>query len=322
MWAHTLTAPYRFERQDVPAPREADLLPGEVLVRVLAGGICGSDTPIFAGAEPARGEHQRAGPGTAGAPMHEVVGDVVASRDPEIRTGARVVGWASRNNALAEYVVTAGEMLFEPDGDLPTTMTVVLQPLACVMHALSRLPDIEGARAAVIGQGPFGMLFSHGLKSLGARSVTGVDRVNRTSIATTFGVDETVHAPSATWAANLDDAARPDIIIEAVGHQVSTLTDAVTAVADFGQIYYFGIPDDLVYPFPMLAFLRKNAVLRSGATRNMRAALGRAAQYLSQHPMLAANLVTHVLSIDDVQEGFELAARPTTGQLKIVFTTE
>lgn len=46
MWAYAITAPGRLERVEVPVPEPG---PGRVLVRLRAGGICGSDLPSFVG---------------------------------------------------------------------------------------------------------------------------------------------------------------------------------------------------------------------------------------------------------------------------------
>jgi threonine dehydrogenase-like Zn-dependent dehydrogenase len=103
MWAYTIAAPYAFQRQELAGPAEDMLAEGQVLLRTLAGGICGSDIPLFAGAPPLPSATQGATEvGRPGVPMHEVAGEVVASRDPGLRCGARVVGWASSANAIAE----------------------------------------------------------------------------------------------------------------------------------------------------------------------------------------------------------------------------
>ena len=320
MWAHTITAPYSFVRLEVPAPTASDLGEGEVLLRVLAGGICGSDLPAFTGAGllgMADG-----GANIPGAPLHEVVGEVIASRDADLVIGARVVGWASARNAIAEYIVADGAGLYEYDARLAPETAVLLQPLACVIYALQQLTGIDGARAAVIGLGPIGVLFGHVLRAQGAAEVVGIDKVDRSDVAKVFGLDDTVQLSAGRWVESMtDQTRRPDLVIEAVGHQVTTLGNAVDALADSGQIYYFGIPDDLVYPFPMTTFLRKNARLASGSTRNKRAALADAAHYLRNHPELETAYITHVLDFEDVQRAFELAIRPAKGQLKIVLRT-
>jgi L-iditol 2-dehydrogenase len=326
MWAQRLVAPYTFEQVEVPVPQSGDLRNGQVLLRVLAGGICGSDLPYFKGALPPVAETPTGGYDVTptGSPLHEVVGEVLASRDPTISAGSRVVGWAPQMNALQEYLVVDGEGIFEYDAVLPPTSAVMLQPLACVIFALEQLPTLSGQSAAVIGQGPIGVLFSHVLKTMGAAHVTGVDKVDRSDVAAAFKVDEVVQASSAVWSASLyPETRRPQLIIEAVGHQVGTMRDAVDAVATDGHIYYFGIPSDPVYPFPMTTFLRKNAKLTSGFTspRQRRSVLRKADDYVRMHPGLADAYITNVFNAELTQQAFDLAARPTKGQLKVVLTT-
>lgn len=320
MWARQLVGPETFAEVDVAAPDGAMLGRGEVLVRLITGGICGSDLPHFKGLT-TLGQTIESGPVShpLGSPLHEIVGEVLASEDPEIRVGALVVGWASESNGLSEYVVTDGASLFEYDRQFSPAVAVMLQPLACVISASRRVPGIVGSHAAVIGQGPIGVLFSHVLKSAGAHTVTGVDRVDRSDVAEAFRVDNFVHSAADRWSASLTtEAERPKVIFETVGHQVSTMRDAVNALAMEGHIYYFGIPDDSIYPFPMVQFLRKNASLTSGLTLDRRISLSRANDYLKANPELAAAYVTNEFKVDDVQGAFELAVRPAIGRLKVV----
>lgn len=50
MWVQVLLGPGRLEPAEIPRPRPEDLRPGQVLLRVVAGGLCGSDRPYFLGA--------------------------------------------------------------------------------------------------------------------------------------------------------------------------------------------------------------------------------------------------------------------------------
>jgi L-iditol 2-dehydrogenase len=324
MWAQRLTAPFTFEKEALRAPSAGDLRPGQVLLRLLAAGICGSDLAFFRGAVPPFATLQDGRyVNPPGAPLHELAGEVIATRDHTLEPGARVVGWASDNNALTELVVADGEGLFEYDPGLGPEQAITLQPLACVMHALDQVGGVEGCRAAVIGQGPIGVLFSHVLKSMGAGHVTGIDKVNRSPLARQYGVDRMVHASSEQWTAELIAASnpeRPELVIEAVGHQVGTLRNAVDVVASHGHVYYFGIPDDEIYPFPMYLFLRKNARLSSGTTPagRRRPNLAKAAGHLKVYPELTRSYVTNVLGVDEVNQAFQLAIAPAPGQLKVV----
>ncbi|MCW2540912.1 MAG: putative alcohol dehydrogenase, zinc-binding domain protein [Frankiales bacterium] len=319
MWAYALTAPFQFQRFQVPTPEAAELRDGEVLLAARAGGVCGSDLPNFRGA---RFPHPKDRGGWAanvpGFPMHEVAGEVLASRHPAHEVGSAVVGWASGFDGIAEFVVSDGDGLFAYDASLPATTAVMIQPLACVLYAAEQLGNIDGATVAVIGQGPIGLLFSHVLKQRGAAHVIGVDRIDRSGAAKAFLVDETVTAAADRWAAELvTEASRPNVIVEAVGHQISTLRSCMDAAAFGGQIFYFGIPDDVTYPVEMMTLLRKNLTLRSGFTIERRRVLSDAVGYLSENPDLIDTYVTDVFPVSDVQAAFDAAISPKQGQLKI-----
>ena len=327
MWAQKLVAPANFKLVEVAEPREDKLREGEVLLKVLAAGICGSDLPHFAGKISGSlvSDSHRNASSVAGYPIHEVVGDVIASRFTGISPNDRVVGWASGTNALAEFVVAdgAGVNVYS-DKSLKPNQAIMIQPLACVLFTLAQIGDVAGKRVAVLGQGPIGVLFSHAAKSAGASHVIGVDRVLHQSAERDFGVDEFVHSSTDRWAATLTDCEKPEIVIEAIGHQVGTLTDAIESLAFGGTVYYFGVPDDPVYPVSIHAMLRKNATLRSGYVTPpfRRRAIEVAALYLHEHPELVAAYVTHVFDHTDAEKAFRRASSPTSEQHKVVIAMD
>jgi threonine dehydrogenase-like Zn-dependent dehydrogenase len=321
MWAKVLVAPSRFESILVDRPCPDQLADGQVLLDVLAGGLCGSDLPVFRGQRSTHGSTIGGAATPPGWPLHEVAGRVSASRDPDLEPGDLVVGWASGWNGLLQQVVTAGDGLARYDPALSPEHAIMLQPLACVLYAVERLPQIAGATVAILGLGPIGLLFGHVLAHRGAGRVIGIDRVDRADLGPVFGLDGVVHAASDSWAHGVADADRPTIAIEAIGHQTATLNHLVSAMAFGGTIYYFGIPDEPSYPFDMSGFLRKNLSMRAGVARDRRRLLTEAGAYLRQHPDLARDYVTHIIDIENVQRGFELACVPASGQVKIVLRT-
>ncbi|GAC1330388.1 MAG: zinc-binding dehydrogenase [Mycobacteriales bacterium] len=322
MWAHHLIESRTFAKVTCPTPTEGDLPEGQVLLRVLAGGICGSDLPLFSSVPTMLSADNGWDRGVPpGYPLHEVVGEVLASRDPAIETGSRVVGWASRFDGLSEYIVTDGEAVWAYDPALEPTTAVMLQPLACVLDAMDKMPDPAGIRAVVLGQGPIGLLFSHVLRTRGANAVLGVDAVDRSDVAEVFGVTRTITSTAGDWAMGVDSADRPDLVVEAIGHNDTTLNDAVRAVAPGGHIYQFGMPDGQSFPFHLYAFLRKNLRLTAGLTVERRRALAAAGAYLAQYPDLAKHYVTDVFPVDEVQQAFELAVVPRAGRLKVTLAT-
>jgi threonine dehydrogenase-like Zn-dependent dehydrogenase len=320
MWAYRLMAPSSLEAVQVDDLHESSIADGQVLLRTLAGGICGSDLPYYRGEAPLV-DIPGVGPGRVphGYPLHEVVGEVVASRDPAHAVGSVVVGWAAGMAGLAEYVPAVGSMLVPVPEGLPPSTAVLLQPLACVIEAVDRLGDVAGRSAVVLGLGPIGLLFAHVLDARGAGPVIGVDRVDRTSCAQDFGLSRVFHGSASAWADRLPPVEeRAELVVEAIGHQVGTLAVAVETAAPDGVVLYFGIPDDPVYPLPMSTFVRKNLRLLAGTTRHRADALRSAVGHLAAHPGLAESYVTHVYPRSRVDEAFRAACRPAPGQLKVV----
>lgn len=318
MWSYRLVAPYTFERTTLPDTSSESLTEGQVLLRFRAAGVCGSDMPAFRGARgKIAGDTGISAAEKDGFPIHEIVGEVIASRHPDHLNGDRVVGWASGFDGLMELVVADGNGLAPYDPALSPQHAVGLQPLACVLYAVEQLPDLEGRHVAVIGQGSIGLLFSYVAKAAGAAHVTGIDPVDREQIGQAFGVDTLVRATSDRWVSHLGPNDRPDIVIEAVGHQVATLGHAVDATAFGGTVFYFGVPDDDCYPISIRTMLRNNLTLKSGVTLDRRRMLAAADAFARAHPELLTKYLTHTFSVGDVQAAFDLASRPALGRVKI-----
>lgn len=313
MWAYRLEGPLHFVRHEIDRPAPDDLARGDVLLRFLAGGVCGSD--IVRCREGAGSDR----PAPFGLSLHEIVGEVVASRS-DLAVGERVVGWVSDSHGLCEYVATPAQQLTTVESTMDDVHAVALQPLACVLFALSRLPGIEGARVAVIGLGPIGLLFCHVLKTWGADSVLGVDTVARTNPATRFGLDRVEWRASRPWSRTREASDAFDLVVEAVGHQVGTLDDAIEVAAPGGTVLYFGNPDELYYPVRFGTLMDKNLTLHAGRTPvdSRRDALRHAQEYVAKHPELPEMYVSHVVPVSDTQEAYSWASQPRSGQLKVV----
>lgn len=308
VWAWRQPAPYEFERVDVPEPSAPG--PGEVLLRFRLGGICGSDLPSFAGV--CNTQHPQFG--MVGAPLHELVADVIESAVDRLGTGDRVVGTVIPAG-LREVLTAPADQLHALSPTLSDREAIVVQPLATVLCALSRMRPAAGLRAAVIGLGPIGMLFCAALKAQGAH-VTGVDRVDRSAYAELFGIDELVVGQSHEWAAGRADA---DLVIDAIGHNQDLLADCVEAARPFGEIYVFGLPEEN-YLLPIGKFFRKTLTLRGGVTTDWPKHLADAERFLIDHRDLARAYVTHDFPLDQVTDAFLTAMRPSANRLKITLT--
>jgi threonine dehydrogenase-like Zn-dependent dehydrogenase len=188
----------RVERLPVPSPG-----PGEVLVRVAAAGICGSDLHRYRGDDP--WQSAGAGPRRAG---HELAGTVVAL-GPEVRgveVGQRVgveptqlagcglcrpcrqgsyhicarrgkQGRSRRISAgFSEFDLALAANLFPLPDDLPFDLASMADVYACAVHAVRRAAVDAVEAVVVVGSGPVGLAIGQVARASGARRVILVGR--------------------------------------------------------------------------------------------------------------------------------------------------
>jgi len=312
-WAYRLTAPFTFERVEDATPLTPG--PGELLVSLTAGAVCGSDMPFARGAMASPLGHA-----VPGHPMHEVVGTVVRSEHEDFSVGDRVVGWATDWCALREQFVTRGDQVSKVRMDTSDAHVTVAQSVACLLTVFERIGSLEGKSVGIIGMGPFGLMTSIMAKERGATSIVGVDPVDRTEDIVGLPVDSLVRTTSRVWAASIAEQDRPDVIFEMVGHQSATLADAMNAVANGGTVVAYGVPDDDWYALPLRAFFRHNGTLVTGVTRHHREMLELAQDYLIARPDFAKHIVTDVFPVTRVEDAFRAASAPRPGQRKVIIT--
>ena len=253
MLAAVMHAPgdVRVEEVATPVPGE-----GEVLVKVAACGVCGSDVPrmltkgahrmpIICGHE-FSGHIVDAGSGVAGFSQGELV--AVAPLLPcrvctQCLTGnfSRCLSYdyfgSRRDGAYAEYVVVPeGNLLRTPDGIDPRAAAMT-DPASIALHAIWKAPFSIGQTGGVIGCGPIGLFAIQWLRLMGASQVVAVDvSEEKLEQAREAGATHTFlsHQPT-------PDVPRCDLVIEAAGHP-STVNLAVTLAGPGGHAVFVGIP--------------------------------------------------------------------------------
>jgi L-iditol 2-dehydrogenase len=316
MWSYQVVAPGFVERVEVP-PDRSELREGQVRLRLLVAGLCGSDMPRLNGAsgKSARGDF-------GGAPVHEVVGEVVESASPLFNTSQHVVGTLGREASLSEVVTcSATTIIGVPDG-FDDVEAVAIQPVSTVIRAAGQFPDIRGRTAAVIGAGPCGLSFCHILKRRGAGKVTVVDPVERSETAAAYGADEFLATTSRDWLSALDGRGRPEVVVEAVGHQNETVVDAIRAAEAGGFVFGFGEITDADYVIPCREIYEKALTFASGRTNgNWPRVLQGGADYLAAHKQDFASYISHIVPLAEAQKAYSLYARPQSGRLKVAIVT-
>jgi len=231
-------------RVEIPAAQGDD-----VLVRVEACGVCGTDFHIFGGHVP-----DVTFPIIAG---HEAVGTVVATGElvEDDLVGLRVVveGKAgtgfTRDGAYAEYLTVPRSQVTPVPDNLDAVDATLIDPLACAIHAVHRANVGDGARVVVVGQGSSGLCVLQALKALTTAQVAVVDRHDdRLELARQFGADLALHSERDDVPARIRDwtgGELADRAIEVTG-KAGGAQIALSTVRPEGRMVVYGVFDGLV----------------------------------------------------------------------------
>ncbi len=331
----------RFEIQERPVPEPG---PGEVLIRVRAVGICGSDTHYFDGRRDR--EPETVYPYVLG---HEYAGEVAATgSDCEgIEIGARVVPnplipcgeceWCRRGltnicsdvtfagsggveGTLCEYYVTKKEQLHPLPDSVSFEHAVVTEPLAIGLHMVETLlrPEPDWT-CAVIGAGPIGLAATFCLRQHCEADIFVSDRVPaRLEAAMHFGASDTFNASSggfADYVMNRTGGRGVDGAIEAAG-EMDTVGEAVMLACRGGKVLVEGIAEDPVVPFPARLARRRELEVLFGTRSRQKDE--KALEMIRSGTFDAGRFVTHTFPLEKTQEAYELARDFAEGVLKAV----
>jgi len=330
----------RMELEERPKPVARA---GEVLVRIRAAGICGSDVHGFEGLIPDRRKpglimgHEAAGEvaETGDGVSRWKPGDRVAI-DPQIPCGVCVSclrGWRHICNnrinlgsamnswydgTLCEFIALPEIQLHALPDDVGFGEGSVVEPAACAAHIFNRsLPEV-GSSIVIIGTGTIGLIAVQVARAMGAARLVAVDRVaSRLEMAAGFGADLLVDTGREDPVERIlaeTDGLGADVVAEAAGTAL-TYDWAVRSVRKRGSVLALGYVDERV-PFPMrtLIFREINVVGCTGFTFESDTVL----ELMSRGRIDVKPLITHEFPLDRVQEAFETAADPASGAIKVV----
>jgi 2-desacetyl-2-hydroxyethyl bacteriochlorophyllide A dehydrogenase len=203
-----LTGPRQFRLESAGMP---EVGPGDVLVKVLASGICASELHSW-----------QDGHGAPYVLGHEVAGEVVevGKSVSGFRRGDKVTGLF--HHGFADYAVAATDRVVA----LPENIQPVHafgEPLACVVSAALRTKVELGDRVAIVGLGFMGTLFAQFIRLKGPAQIVGIDiRDDAIAAAPRFGVDVATKADGIApkdRAEKIGDKGGFDVVIEATGTQ-------------------------------------------------------------------------------------------------------
>lgn len=242
MLQQVMTAPGVIEFRETPRPIAAE---GQVLVRIMRIGICGSDIHVYHGKHPftrypvtqgheVSGRIEAVGSGVEGLSVGQKV-----TIEPQVCCGhcypcthgkynlceeLKVMGFQTTGTASEYFAVDAAKVT-----PLPETMSydegAMIEPLAVTVHAAKRFPELKGARVAILGCGPIGILLMQSCKALGTASVLVTDVSDyRLSVARSVGADYAVNTGETDMEQALRDAFgsdKADVIYDCAGSDIT-----------------------------------------------------------------------------------------------------
>jgi len=242
MIQQVMTAPGKITFREIERPEPAA---GQVLVRIMRIGVCGSDIHVYHGTHPFTSY-----PVTQG---HEVSGQIVSvgenvkglvpgqkvTIEPQVCCGhcypcthgkynlcesLKVMGFQTTGTASEYFAVDASKVTPLPDA-MSYDEGAMIEPLAVTVHAAKRFPEMAGAKVAILGAGPIGILLAQSCKALGAASVLITDISDiRLSIAAEVGADYTVNTAKKDFGEAMTEAFGPDkadVIYDCAGNDIT-----------------------------------------------------------------------------------------------------
>ncbi|HSJ89215.1 MAG TPA: zinc-dependent alcohol dehydrogenase family protein [Anaerolineales bacterium] len=309
----------------IPRPNEISLAnmdfpepgPGQLMIQVMASGICGTDLHIY------RGEYMGKYPVIPG---HEFSGVVtsVGSQVTRFQAGDRVaiepniacdncvhclnnrqnfcVNWQAIGvtlpGGMEEYVLVPEKAAFSI-GDLPFEHGAFMEPLSCVVHGIERTNIDMADHVAILGAGPIGCLMLQMARLQGAAHITVMEsNPGRADLALQLGADRVLH--------NMDDMQTDyyDVVIDATG-AIPVMNRTIDFVRKGGTVLLFGVPPSgRTLEFEGFKIFQKGLKILSSFTsvRNSFQAVG----LLQSGQIQVGSLISHHLPLEDMPHALEL----------------
>ena len=312
-----------------------ELADGWVRLKVASCGVCGSDLHEY--------RNRNGAPGST--PGHEVAAYVGHSNQAlELPSGTLVAlepidscghcsccsgGHYNRCSEMklmgyqhpggfAEYVDAPANRLHRLPDDLDVGIAALAEPLAVGVRAV-RLARMDfGPRVAVLGAGTIGLMSIVAARAGGAASIHVTARhPQQAELARALGAHETYVDIDAMHAAVGDRAY--DVILETVGGEAHTISEAVRVAAPGGTIVLIGV-FDADTPLPGLGFMTKELTLIGSscyAFDSDRSDFGIAAAMLPDLSRPLEPVITHRFGLDEISRGFDTAMDKSTGSVKV-----
>jgi 2-desacetyl-2-hydroxyethyl bacteriochlorophyllide A dehydrogenase len=302
---------------------------GEVLIKVMASGICGTDIHIFngeyLGAYPVIPGHEFSGVvvSTGNAITRFKAGDRVAV-EPNIACDNCINCLNNRQNfclnwqaigvtlpgGMEQYVIAPEKSVFNT-GDLPFELGVFMEPLSCVIHGVERARIRLADQVLILGAGPIGNLLLQMCRLQGAAQVTMLENnPGRAELARQMGADLVV---SRIEEVKLDHY---DVVIDATG-VIPVMSRTIDFARPGGTVLLFGVPAaGKIMEVEAFKIFQKGLTLLSSFTsvRNSYQAV----DLLRTGQIDVKPLISHRLPLGEMPAAIEMIERHDPGVMKVI----
>ncbi len=342
MRAVRVYAPGDYRLEEVPVP---EIGPGEVLVRVLASGICASDVKTHHGARVWGSDEIEPYITVPVIPGHEFVGEVVAlgegaGEQEGLSLGDHVVSeqivpcWQCRfcqrgqywmchqhdiygfkreraEGSWAEYMrFPANAINHRVPKELPAAQAALIEPMACAIHAVERGEIQLGDVVVIAGMGPIGLGMLQVARKKGPGTLVALDlKPYRLSLARELGADLALNPAEEDAQAkilDLTDGYGCDVYIEATGAGPA-VSQGLQMLRRLGTFVEFSVHAGPVAVDWSIIGDVKGLNIHGAHLGPYSYPL--AIQYLCDGTIRGERMVTHELPLEQFEEGLEIAAQ-------------
>lgn len=319
----------------VQIPKPQIKTPDDVLIRMEAVAICGTDVRALAN-PPAFDFVDGIVVGHEGCGIVEEIGENVTN----CKVGDKVVVhpniWCGKckpcrtghinlcenfrhigdriDGAMAEYLCIEERMVYVIDSDVPSSVAALTEPLACVLNGVTTVKAFPGAEVLILGGGPIGLIFAMLYKAAGAHVTVSEPTQYRRDLALSLGTDVVINPREK----DLEEEFRKyapdgaDIVVDAVGVMLST---AIPIAAKGGQIVIFGVNQTAQVTIPQYPITEKELTIRG--TYITKGTFPLAIKIIENKLIPIDKLVTHRLPLEQLLDGIELMVKGTAGKVVI-----
>jgi D-arabinitol dehydrogenase (NADP+) len=322
-----ITKPHELKMVTLERPEPG---PAEVLIKVMASGICGTDIHIlegeYVGAYPVIPGHEFAGVvEQAGHAVSRIkVGDKVAV-EPNIACDNCSYCLNNQQNfcenwqavgvtlpgGMAEYVIAPEKAVFNI-GELEFEEGAFVEPLSCVLHGVQKTCIRLADRVVILGAGPIGILLLQAVKVQGAQSVTVVELDQaRAEAAQAFGANQIYRS--------LDGLPKDafEVVIDATG-VIPVMKRTPEFARKGGKILLFGVPPKTNVEFDAFTLFLKGLTILTSYT-SVRNSL-QAIDLLKNKRINVKPLISHRLPLAEFEHGVNLIRNKQEHVKKVLIT--